>query len=189
MLGTSNYCYDENELKEYLASINTGLELSGDEFFHGTVLDSYMKILMDGAISSAYVRKVNSHGGNNGKFFVSVAKVNSSAFWQYSTRFGFLLRSDILTFDTAYGKVVGENAEFLSESDYYVRPSGIDGECQVYGSIPLNKTKAIMVPEANFGIGQAIYLAEECGYEFPVVSTDGMKLVDNEEIKRLIRVK
>ncbi len=184
-LNVDNYEYNEKEVLEYLKSIEEYFkQISTNDYFHTPKsMKNLGRILYDGAITSSIYGKHPGGIGSNGGHFVCVAEINSSLYEKFSSSRGFIIDENICTFKTAVA-----SAPDFSNSRYPIRNEGGEGEKQVLDYIPLSKVKTIKLTE-GLDIGKTTYIEEHLGLDIPIVFGSKYRLVDRNEIKRLIKLK
>lgn len=190
LLNSNNYIYNEEAVKKYIDNISSVYDICEKSYFHAPqTMEKYVDILNSKAIKSAFDRDDENYGYRNGKYFISVALVDSACYDFYSNYVGFLINKDIMAFTTTSPFADEKKISFLTNESYYVRPTGGDGEFQVYGAIGLDKVDAIMVPKVDLDLAKVIYINEEYGYDFPIIQTDSKKIIDSEEVKQFVKLK
>lgn len=189
-LDDKNYVYDKNLLSEYLKSIKENFIIPNNSFFHSpSNIKNFGKIIYDGAITSANVGKRLKNGESNGKYFICVAKVDTSIYFQYKQLGGFLLDRNICAFATLNSENYAPFIDFTNTS-YPLRKSINIGEYQVLDKICLDRALAIMINTKNIlDIGKICYIQEEKDNSLPLITVSDYSLLDSSEIKRLIKLK
>jgi hypothetical protein len=193
LLSNSNYNFKEEEIIEYLNSLEENkYQISNNYFFHAPKdINTTYKIFKTGAITSSHYGKRTTFGANNGIYYISIAKVNTEAYREYIRKGGFLIDEDICAFETNNLPLLyNDNYKVISlkDSKYPIRVLGIDGEWQVYEKILLDKCKAYLVNEKNIiDIIKLTYIEEYFNNNLKLVTYDKLKVIDQNEIKRLVK--
>lgn len=184
-LNSNNYHYKEDEVLEYLKSIEEYLKtITTKDYYHSPGnMKNLSHILYDGAITSSLYGNHPGGGGSNGGHFICVAELSSNLYRSFAKSNGFVIDENICTFETG----VDSKLDF-NKSRYPIRTSGGAGEKQVLDYIPLSKVKAINLHK-DLDIGIAYYLEEHLGLDIPIIYSESYKLVDKNEIKHLIKLK
>lgn len=183
-LNCKRYKYNEAEVSEYLKSIKDYLNIVKEESYYHKArnLRELGCILYDGAITSSSYGNHDGGSGSNGKHFICVAEMNSDLYNSLIRAEGFIIDGNICTFDT------GIDTDFdFRESRYPIRGQGGPGEKQVLDYISLNKVKALKLLNHPLNIGMITYIEEDAGTNLPFVLEEEFKVLDKNEIKRLIK--
>ena len=183
--------FNVKDLCDYLRNINgQKFILQKDFYFHAPqAINKLGSILSDKKITSNEYGNRQGGYGNNGRNYVSVAKVDTTAYAHYSSYPGFILADDILALSTDNTYIPDEIMSFLKDTKYPLR-SGIDGEYQVRDYISLDRAKCILSPTKNIkDIVRIIYLQELYGNNLPIVLKETEQVIDKEYVKKYVKLR
>ncbi len=195
ILNLDNIQFDLSQIKNYLDSFDKEVfSFSNNDYTHTTNLRAFSEIFQSGAITSSKYGHRFDYGNNNGENFISIAKVNSTAYYHYVNRSpSFLLSKNICAFPTRTNWI--ELLDPFVDSSYPFRP-GMEGEYQVYESISLNHAKGILIPNKDIiSLIQMVYFEDLFDIQIPLILLDDKKItnnkaiVDNKEIKKYTKIK
>lgn len=191
LLDIKNYQFNIKLLTEYFKNLDgKKIILKNDYYFHAPqAINRLSSILSDNKITSSEYGNRQGGNGNNGRNYVSVAKVDTHAYGHYSCYPGFIFNSDILAFSVSDFNIPNEITSFLRDTKYPLR-LGIDGEYQVRDYISLDRALCILSPMNKIAdIVQMIYLQELYGNNLPIVLKETNQVIDKEYVKKYVKLK
>lgn len=190
LLDIKNYQFNMEEILTYLQNEKRQQFVLKEIYYthNPRSLVTFSKILKDNAITSAEYGKHGGGDGCNGKNFISVAKVNSSAYNTYAGSQTFILTDNIC----AFGKSEVEQKIFANkflDSRYPLRKPNIVGELHVLDKINLDKSIGIFVSQNRIDeLVQIVYLQELFQNEIPLIEFEDNTYIDKDVIKKYSKV-
>ena len=127
----------------------------------------------------------------NGKYYISVAQINSPAYQQYKKTGTIILDDNMqvnhqikLEFNNPFDK------SLFSDTSYPIRTSGIEGECHIFEKISRDHFKCLLTcSNDNIKLAQIIFLNEAYNLDLPIVLEETKSKIDTDFVKKHIKIK
>lgn len=195
ILNRENITFDLDSIKKYLGNSNRKFVLSNNYYSHNPgTLSNFANILENNAITSVAYGNHDGGGGCNGKYFISVAKVNSKAFENYLASPTFIISDDICAFSSMkHNQAVISGLETFKDTAYPYRIPYHEGEYHVLNHINLDKTEGIYVKKDSVAeiirLIQIVYLQELFENHLPLIDITDNSYINSKAIKRYSKIK
>ena len=193
ILNQKNIVVDEEVINDYLKQLNSNDYIIPENYFSHTTssIENLNKIFHDEAITSAFYGKRLSYGMANGKYYISVAQINSPAYQQYKKTGTIILDDNMqvnhqikLEFNNPFDK------SLFSDTSYPIRTSGIEGECHIFEKISRDHFKCLLTcSNDNIKLAQIIFLNEAYNLDLPIVLEETKSKIDTDFVKKHIKIK
>lgn len=192
ILDEKNYRINIDGIQEYLKFYETSKYNSDEMYLHGaSSLNIIASILLDGKITSNHYGGRMIRGGNNGSYFISLAKKEKEVSLMQSCRYlpSFVLDKDICVFSTNSKNTIPDKvARMFVDSSYPIRPNLAGNEYQALNYISLNRAKAIAVNELNsYDIARLFVLQDYLDINLPLVGAAKEQIIEKEAVKKYIK--
>ena len=190
LLNIRNYQFNIEKILAYLQDEKRQQFVLKEKYYTHSPnsLETFSKILKDNAITSAKYGRHAGGSGCNGENFISVAKVNSGAYYSYAGSKTFILTDNICVFGKqkfGHQRLANE----FSNSKYPLRNPSIDGELHVLDKINLDKSIGIFASKRKIDeLVQITYLQELFQNDIPLILFEDNTYIDKGVIKKYSKV-
>lgn len=192
ILDSKNIIVDKEAINDYLNQLNNhDYEIPNTYFSHTTKsIETLNNIIKTGAITSAFYGNRDNAGGRNGKYYISVAQINSYTHNSYK-KTGTIILDNNMEILNDNDLITPQKINLAFENTSYPLRIGLgEGEGQVLKQISLEHFNSFLaMKNEQIKLAQLILLNKIYNLNLPIILESTMSKIDTDIIKKHIKIR
>ena len=192
ILDSKNIIVDKEAINDYLNQLNNhDYEIPNTYFTHTTKsIETLNNIIKTGAITSAFYGNRDNAGSRNGKYYISVAQINSYAHNSYK-KTGTIILDNNMEILNDNDLITPQKIDLAFENTSYPIRIGLgEGEGQVLKQISLEHFNSFLaMKNEQIKLAQLILLNKIYNLNLPIILESTMSKIDTDIIKKHIKIR